>query len=73
MARAATRVLTASVPVSLAANVDQMADRLELEEERDRLTRVTLADVDAGRVIDLQTVQLWSDRLDTDEPLPVPR
>ncbi len=73
MASAANRVLTAHVPVSLAVKVDQVADRLELDEERDRLTWETLADVDAGRGIDHQTVQLWADRLDTDEPLPVPR
>jgi predicted transcriptional regulator len=89
MAKAATRVLTAHVPVPLAEKVDQMADRLErsrgwimkqalsswiaLEEERDRLTKEALADVDAGRVIDHQAVQAWADRLDADEPLPVPR
>ncbi|EXJ14383.1 CopG family ribbon-helix-helix protein [Imhoffiella purpurea] len=89
MAKAATRVLTAHVPVPLAEKVDQMADRLErsrgwimkqalsswiaLEEERDRLTQEALADVDAGRVIDHQAVQAWADRLDADEPLPVPR
>ncbi|WP_462322577.1 CopG family ribbon-helix-helix protein [Halochromatium sp.] len=89
MAKAATRVLTAHVPVPLAEKVDQMADRLErsrgwimkqalsswiaLEEERDRLTQEALADVDAGRVIDHQAVQAWAERLDADEPLPVPR
>ncbi len=89
MAKAATRVLTAHVPVPLAEKVDQMADRLErsrgwimkqalsswiaLEEERDGLTQEALADVDAGRVIDHQAVQAWADRLDADEPLPVPR
>ena len=89
MAKAATRVLTAHVPVPLAEKVDQLADRLErwrgwimkqalsswiaLEEERDRLTQETLADVDVGRVIDHQAVQAWADRLDADEPLPIPR
>jgi predicted transcriptional regulator len=89
MDKAATRVLTAHVPVPLAEKVDQMADRLErsrgwimkqalsswiaLEEERDRLTQEALADVEAGRVIDHQAVQAWADRLDADEPLPVPR
>lgn len=89
MAKAATRVLTAHVPVPLAEKVDQMADRLErsrgwivkqalsswiaLEEERDRLTQEALADVDAGRVIDHQAVQAWADRLDADEPQSVPR
>jgi predicted transcriptional regulator len=89
MAKSATRVLTAHVPVALAEKVDQMADRLErsrgwivkqalsswiaLEEERDRLTQEALADVDADRVIDHQAVQAWADSLDTDQPLPVPR
>lgn len=89
MAKAATRVLTAHVPVPLAEKVDQLADRLErsrgwimkqalsswiaLEEERDRLTQEALADVDAGQVIDHQAVQAWADSLDADEPLPAPR
>ncbi|QAU25495.1 ribbon-helix-helix protein, CopG family [Dyella sp. M7H15-1] len=89
MTKAATRVLTAHVPVSLAEQVDRLADRLERprgwilkqaltawiaqEEERDRLTREALADVDAGHVIDHQAVQAWADSLGTDETLPVPR
>ncbi|MNP75232.1 Ribbon-helix-helix protein, copG family [compost metagenome] len=84
-----TRVLTAHVPVQLAEKVDQLANRLErskgwiikqalaawidLEEERSRLTREALADVDAGRVIDHQAVQAWADSLSTDNPLPAPR
>jgi len=88
MAKAETRVLTAHVPVPLAEKLDQVAERLErsrgwvikqalsswiaMEEERDRLTREALADVDAGRVIDHQAVQAWAERLDSDEPLPVP-
>lgn len=89
MAKSENRVLTAHVPVALAEKVDQAAERLERsrgwivkqalaawiaqEEERDRLTREALADVDAGRVIDHQTVQAWADSLGTDKPLPVPR
>lgn len=84
-----TKVLTAHVPLSLAEKVDQMAARLERsrgwivkqalsawidqEEERSRLTREALGDVDAGRVIAHQAVQAWADSLDTDQPLPVPR
>lgn len=84
-----TKVITAHVPLSLAEKVDQMAARLERsrgwivkqalsawidqEEERSRLTREALADVDAGRVIAHQSVQAWADSLDTDQPLPVPR
>ncbi len=84
-----TKVLTAHVPLALAEKVDQMAVRLERsrgwimkqalsawidqEEERSRLTHEALADVDAGRVIDHQSVQAWADSLGTDQPLPVPR
>lgn len=85
---AATKVLTAHVPMELADKVDQMAARMErsrgwivkqaladwvdLEEERSRLTREAMVDVDAGRVIDHQSVQAWADSLSTDKPLPVP-
>ena len=45
---------------------------IEQEEERTRLTLEALADVDLGRVVDHQAVQLWADKLENDEPLPVP-
>lgn len=89
MASSATKVLTAHVPLSLAEKVDLMADRLERsrgwimkqaltawldqEEERERLTREALSDVDNGNVIDQQAVQAWADSLSGDEPLPTPR
>jgi len=89
MAQAKTKVLTVHVPIQMAEKVDQMASRLERsrgwimkqalsawidqEEERSRLTRDALADVDAGHVIDQQAVQAWADSLDTDNPLDVPR
>ena len=89
MAQTGTKVLSAHVPLPLAEKVDRMAERLERsrgwivkqalsawldqEEERERLTREALADVDAGRVIDHQAVQAWANSLGTDEPLPVPR
>ena len=84
-----TKVLTAHVPLALAEKVDQLAARqdrsrgwivkqalsawIDQEEERSRLTREALADVDAGRVIAHQSVQAWADSLDTDQPLPLPR
>lgn len=87
-ATAKTRSVTAHVPVELAERVDEVAERLERsknwivkqalsawldqEEERSRLTREALADVDAGRVIDHQAVQAWAESLSTDTPLPVP-
>ena len=89
MAQTETKVLTAHVPLPLAEKVDQVALRLERsrswimkqalsawvdqEEERSRLTREALADVDAGRVIDHQAAQAWADSLDTDKVLPLPR
>jgi predicted transcriptional regulator len=89
MAQTETKVLTAHVPLPLAEKVDQMAARLERsrgwimkqalsawidqEDERSRLTREALADVDTGRVIDHQAVQAWADSLSTDTPLPLPR
>ena len=88
MTKVETRVLTAHVPRPLADKVDQLATRLErsrgwivkqalsawvdMEEERSRLTREAMADVDAGRVIDHQSVQAWADSLGTDKPLPTP-
>ncbi|WP_085725226.1 CopG family ribbon-helix-helix protein [Pseudomonas sp. R37(2017)] len=88
-ATARTRSVTAHVPIELAERVDEVAERLERsrnwivkqalcawldqEEERSRLTREALADVDAGRVIDHQAVQAWAESLSTDTPLPVPR
>ena len=82
MAKTETRVVTAHVSVSLAEKVDEAAQRLERsrgwivkqalsawiaqEEERDRLTREALADVDTGRVIDHQAVQAWADSLGPD-------
>jgi predicted transcriptional regulator len=50
-----------------------LADWIDLEEERSRLTREAMADVDAGRVIDHQSVQAWAESLSTENPLPVPR
>jgi predicted transcriptional regulator len=89
MAQNDTRVVTAHVPIPLAEKVDQLAARLERsrgwivkqalsawieqEEDRTRLTREALSDVDAGRVIDHQAVRAWADSLSSDEPLPVPR
>ena len=48
-------------------------DWLDQEEERDRLTREALADVDAGHVIDHQAISEWAESLSTDSPLPAPR
>jgi len=84
-----TKVISAHVPLSLAQKVDQIAARqersrgwvvkqallawIDQEEERSRLTQEALDDVDAGMVIDHQSVQAWADSLGTDQPLPLPR
>lgn len=83
-----TKVLTTHVPLPLAEKVDMLAARLERsrgwvvkqalsawvdqEEERSRLTREAMADVQAGNVIDHQAVQAWAESLESDTPLPVP-
>ena len=41
----------------------------DVRDERSRLTRAALADVDAGRVIDHLSVQTWADSLRIDIPL----
>lgn len=89
MAHADTKTFTAHLPIPLADKVDQLAIRLERsrgwimkqalsawieqEEERSRLTREALADVDMGLVIDHQSIQAWADSLDTGTTLPAPR
>ena len=88
MAQTETKVLTAHIPLPLADKVDKLASRLERsrgwimkqalsawieqEEERNRLTRAALADVDVGCVIDHQAVQAWADSLGSDNPLSLP-
>jgi predicted transcriptional regulator len=88
MAQSESKVITAHIPLPLADKVDQLASRLERsrgwivkqalsawvdqEEERSRLTREAMADVDAGRIIDHQSLQAWADSLGTDKPLPAP-
>jgi predicted transcriptional regulator len=83
-----TKVVTAHVPLELAAKVDVIAARrdrsrgwimkqalsawVKHEEERYRQTLEALADVDAGRTVDHDEVENWVDRLDSDRPLPIP-
>jgi predicted transcriptional regulator len=84
-----TKVLTAHIPIPLAEKVDQIAARMERsrgwivkqalsawvdqEEERRRLTIEAMAEVEAGQVINHQSVQAWAASLGTDKPLPTPR
>lgn len=71
-----TRVITAHIPVNLAKQVDQIAERLErpkswimkqalrswieLEEKHHRMTLEGLADVDAGRLHDHAEIEKWA-------------
>lgn len=89
MANTETRVITAHVSLPMAEKIDELAARLERsrgwiikqalaawidqEEERSRLTREALEDVDQGRVVDHQAVLAWAESLGTDKPLPVPK
>lgn len=84
-----TKVLTAHVPIPLADKVDQIAARMERsrgwivkqalsawvdqEEERRRMTLEGMADVDAGHVVEHQSVLAWAESLSTDRPLAAPR
>jgi predicted transcriptional regulator len=84
-----TKVMTAHVPLPLAQKVDELAARFERsrgwivkqalaawvdqEEERSRLTREAMADVDAGRFIDHEAVLTWSSSLSTNNPLAAPQ
>lgn len=76
-----TKVLTAHVPIPLAEKVDQIAARIERsrgwimkqalsawvdqEEARRQMTLEAMADVEAGQIIDHQSVQAWAESLST--------
>ena len=84
-----TKVLTAHVPLPMIEKVDEIAARLERsrgwivkqalsawieqEEEYRRLTLEALAEVDANQVVDHQSVRVWAESLNSENPLPVPR
>lgn len=84
----ATRVMTTHLPVEMAEKVGELANRLErsrgwiikqaladwidIEEERYRLTLEGLADVDAGRLVEHDAVMAWMDSFGTDHELPDP-
>ena len=42
--------------------------RIDLKDERHRMTLAALDDVDAGRVVDHRLVQAWADSLETETP-----
>ena len=84
-----TKVLTAHVPLPLAAKVDELASRMDrsrgwivkqalaawidTEEAKRQLTLEAMAEVEVGHVVENAAVQAWAGTLGTDRPLPVPR
>jgi predicted transcriptional regulator len=46
---------------------------LSQEEERERLTREAMTDVDAGRLIAHADMQAWAQSLSTGQALPLPK
>jgi predicted transcriptional regulator len=85
---AATRTFTAQVPTPLAEQVDQLADELERsrqwivkralvlyvarEQERRRLLKEAMDEVDQGRLVSMEQMDAWAASLDTDNELPTP-
>ncbi len=83
-----SKVVTAHVPLELAAKVDAIAARRDRsrgwimkqalsewvaqEERRYQLTLEALADVDVGKTVEHEEVEKWAESLDTDKPLPLP-
>jgi predicted transcriptional regulator len=83
-----TKVLTAHVPLPLAEQIDRLAERfdrsrgwimkqaleawVEQEEERSRLTREAIADVENGQFVDHEAVLAWSASLGSRAPLALP-
>ncbi len=83
-----TKIFSAHISLVLADKVDLLAARLhrsrewvieqalttwaDQEEQHSRMTREGMADMDAGRIFDHQTVRGWVDSLETDTPIPPP-
>lgn len=83
-----TKVLTAHIPLPLTEKLDLLSARLERprgwiikqaltawieqEEERNRLTREAMVDIDAGRLVDHQAVLTWAESLSSESPQPAP-
>jgi len=84
-----TKSVTAHLPADLVQELDRYANRLERsrgwivkeavadwvdrEAERDRLTREALSSAEQGRLIDHERVEEWLDSLATADPKPAPR
>jgi predicted transcriptional regulator len=86
--QSATKVITAHIPVDLAQKVDLWSQKLDRprgwimkqalgawidgEEEKARLTREALQDIDSGKTVEHADVVAWAESLATGEPRPVP-
>ncbi len=83
------RTFTAQIPVTLAEEVDALAEQLERprqwimkkaliayvarEREKRRLIQEGLDDVTAGRTVALSDAQAWADSLGADNELSIPK
>jgi predicted transcriptional regulator len=84
-----TRVVTAHLPLSLADQVDDLAQRMERsrgwivkqalaayverEERHRKLTLEAMADVDEGRGVSHAEVKAWAASLSASKPKPLPK
>lgn len=60
---------TGSPAKAVGRNVKQELTAWIDQEERHKRTLEALADVDAGRLIDRQSIEAWVDRLTIEDPL----
>lgn len=83
------QVVSVQMPADLVAEMDRYGEAIErprswiirqavasylaYEAEKDRATRLSLADTDAGRTISGEAVKAWANSLDQDTPLPLPK
>lgn len=84
-----TRVVTTHLPLALADQVDNLAQRMdrsrgwvvkqalaayvEREERHRAWTLDAMADVDEGRGVSHEQVKAWAASLSTDQPKPLPK
>ncbi len=75
-----TRAITAHIPNELAEQLDKISARIdrpkgwvvkqalttwvELEEKRHQLTMESLADVEANRIVEHESIKIWAANLD---------
>lgn len=85
----ALKTVTAQLPVNLVDRMDDMATRLDRSKqwivrkavvaymaraERERqMIQEGLDDVDAGRLVSMESMERWADSLGTDNELPLPK